>query len=84
MVDKLHLGRLYHVGGRTFAPSDVDTGLDTITVTDNTIPDGTLIQFSTSGTLPAGLTAGVIITKARPTAIRFRSSPIQTCLHSSI
>jgi hypothetical protein len=59
MVDKLHLGRLYHVGGRTFVPGDVDTAADTITVTDNTIPDGTLIQFTaTGGSLPFGLGAG--------------------------
>lgn len=58
MIDKLHLGRIYHVGGRTFVSGDVDTSADTITITDNTIPDGTLIQFTSTGALPFGLGPG--------------------------
>jgi hypothetical protein len=40
----------------TFAPSDVTIGTDVIVVGRN-IPTGTPIKFSTTGTLPTGLTA---------------------------
>lgn len=43
----------------TFSPSDVNTGADTIAKDINGLTNGQTVEFSSSGTLPGGLTAGV-------------------------
>ncbi|MGE5438058.1 MAG: hypothetical protein ACM3O3_12665 [Syntrophothermus sp.] len=48
-----------NTGTYTFATTDVNTGTDVITVNAN-IPTGARIKFSSSTTVPAGLTAGTV------------------------
>lgn len=43
----------------TFVDANVNTGTDTITVTAHSFQTGDLIQFSTTGVLPAGLSSGI-------------------------
>lgn len=43
----------------TFNPSDVNISLDTINITNHGFVDGQSIEFTSTGTLPAGLTANV-------------------------
>ena len=43
---------------RTFAPADVNTTLDTITIAGHPYVDDNILKFTTDGTLPAPLVAG--------------------------
>jgi len=45
---------------KTFATTDVDVGADTITITGHGFTRAHRISFSSTGTLPAGLTAGTV------------------------
>jgi len=49
-----------HKGPLTFAPADVNIGTDTITIVGHTFINGDAISFTSSGTLPGGISAGVI------------------------
>lgn len=57
MLDSLKYGTIYYTQSFTFAAAAVDVGSQIITVTNNFVT-GQAIVFSTSGTLPSGLTAG--------------------------
>lgn len=43
---------------QTFGTGDVNAGTDTITITSHGLTNGDPVQFSSTGTLPAGLSAG--------------------------
>jgi hypothetical protein len=43
---------------KTFGTSDVDTGTETITSASHGFTDGMVVRFTTTGTLPGGLSAG--------------------------
>jgi hypothetical protein len=45
------------VKNKTFAPADVDTGTETITIASHGFVNGQKVRFVSSGTLPGGLTA---------------------------
>lgn len=58
-------GANYHVfadysdsAAQNFATTDVNTGADTITLTAHTIEQGMRVRFSTTGTLPSGISSG--------------------------
>lgn len=44
---------------KTFAPGDVNTGTEVITINSHGFTDGTVVRFSSSGSLPTGLSASV-------------------------
>lgn len=50
---------LITVKNRTFAPADVNTGTETITITSHGFINGQKVRFVSSGTLPVGLTANI-------------------------
>lgn len=55
-------GRSIEVGTlikKDFAPADVNTGTDTITITSHGFTNGTEVAFDSTGTLPGGLSSGV-------------------------
>jgi hypothetical protein len=44
---------------QTFISGDVNTGTDTITITSHGFTNGKIVRFSSAGTLPSGISAGV-------------------------
>lgn len=57
----------------SFATTDVNTATDVITLTGHTLADGTAIQFTTTGTLPTGLslaTTYYVVSSVASTSIK--------------
>lgn len=59
---------------QTFSPSDVDTGTDVITITAHGLADGDPVKFSSTGTLPTGITAGTTYYLVSSTTDTFKIS----------
>lgn len=59
-------------GSFTFATTDVDTGSDTITKSDHGLKDGNAVVFSTTTTLPAGLSLATTYYVVSATSTTFK------------
>lgn len=55
MIDKLHWGRIYNDGNKTFTSANVDTSSDLVQIIDNGFVRGLEVTLTTTGTLPAPL-----------------------------
>jgi hypothetical protein len=58
----------------TFTPGDVNTGTNTITITNNGYSAGQLLQFTSTVSLPSGLTPGITYYIVNPTTNTFQVS----------
>jgi len=57
-VSGLPVATAYVLAASNFDPADVDTGADRITVTGHGLTQDTVVQFTTTGGLPGGLSGG--------------------------
>lgn len=73
LVTKL-LGDPGTKGTQTFAPADVNTGTETITLASNALFNTQVVRFTSTGTLPAGLSTGTTYFIVGATANTFQVS----------